>query len=107
MNYKVKMLILNQTLNYKCNIQEKRNILLTVKDLNRLKHERQIDIIQTGDTSNNILIIQVRELQNLMQRKKKKQTNNSPEAKIPWRPHMKENLLLQVWEEYLLIFHLF
>lgn len=72
MNYKVKMLTLNLTLNYKCNIQEKRNILLTVKDLNRLKHAIQIDIIQTGDTSNNILIIQVRELQNLMQRKKKK-----------------------------------
>lgn len=72
MNYKVRMLTLNQTLNYKCNIQEKRNILLTVKDLNRLKHAIQTDIIQTGDTSNNILIIQVRELQNLMQRKKKK-----------------------------------
>lgn len=95
------MLTLNQTLNYKCNIQEKRNILFTVKDLSRHKHAIQIDKIQTGDTSNNILIIQVRELQNLIQNKKEK---NSPEAKILCRPHMKENLLLQVWEEYLLIF---
>lgn len=83
---------------------KKRNILLTVKDLNRHKHAIQIDKIQTGDSSNNILIIQARELQNLMPRKKKR---NSPEAKILYRPHLKENLLLRVWEEYLLIFHLF
>lgn len=66
------MLTLNQTLKYKSNIQEKRNILLTVKDVSRHKHAVQIDEIQTADASTNILTIQVRELQNLIQSKKKK-----------------------------------
>lgn len=60
--------------------KKKRNILLTVKDLNRHKHAIQIDKIQTGDTSNNILIIQARELQNLMQRKKKRKQSESKDT---------------------------
>lgn len=113
MNYRVKNVNINQTLKYKSNIQEKRNVLLTVKDVSRHKHAMQIDEIQTADASINILTIQVRELQNLTQSKKKTKVSlltlcslDSHEAKLVCRPYIKENLLLQVWEEYLQFFPL-